>query len=79
MQGMSSERPPSPLRVGDVLYGFCNGYFGHDSYEDKRVEAIGGDWVVARSVGEFASSPYLHFYVGDPEFLCQYRQKPEGD
>lgn len=36
------------LRVGAVLYGFCNGQFGRDSYEDKRVEAIGADWVVAR-------------------------------
>ena len=38
------------LRVGDRLYGFCGGYFGGDSYDDKRVEAIGSDWVVAREI-----------------------------
>lgn len=36
--------------IGSILYGFCNGYFGRDNYEDKRVEAIGADWIVARGV-----------------------------
>lgn len=43
-----SNDPFVPLRVGDVLEGFCEGHFGRDSYEDKRVEAIGADWVVCR-------------------------------
>ncbi len=34
--------------IGEVLHGFCNGYFGRDSYADKRVEAFGIDWVVCR-------------------------------
>jgi hypothetical protein len=38
----------SVLRVGLVLRGYCNGYFGRDSYGDKRVEAFGVDWIVAR-------------------------------
>jgi hypothetical protein len=37
--------------VGDTLYGFCNGYFGRDSYGDKRVVAVGKEkgtrWVLA--------------------------------
>ena len=35
-------------RVGLLLKGYCNGYFGRDSYGDKRIEAIGADWVVVR-------------------------------
>lgn len=35
-------------RVGLLLYGFCDGYFGHDSYKIKRIEALGVDWVVCR-------------------------------
>lgn len=35
-------------RVGLLLYGFCNGYFGRDSYETKCIEALGADWVVCR-------------------------------
>jgi hypothetical protein len=65
---------PAPLRIGDVLYGFCGGYFGHDSYSDKRVEAIGADWVVARSEGGGA-----WFYSGEPEQLTEYRTAPAGD
>jgi len=34
------------INVGTVLYGFCNGFFGRDSYGKKRIEAIGADWVV---------------------------------
>lgn len=37
------------LMVGQVLRGFCAGYFGRDSYGDKRVEAVGIDWVVVRT------------------------------
>lgn len=36
------------IRTGTLLYGYCGGLFGRDSYSDKRVEAIGVDWVVAR-------------------------------
>lgn len=59
----------SPLRVGDMLYGFCHGTFGRDSYTDKRVEAIGSDWVVVRNDEggvEFTD-------VVSPEELCQFR------
>lgn len=38
------------VSVGDTLYGFCNGYFGRDSYGEKRVVAKGTErgknWVV---------------------------------
>ena len=36
------------LRVGQVLKGFCGGFFGRDSYGAKRIEAIGHDWIVVR-------------------------------
>lgn len=38
------------LKEGDLLYGYCNGFFGHDDYWDKTVEAVGPDWVVARQI-----------------------------
>jgi len=34
--------------VGDVLYGFCGGRFGRDSYGKKVVEGVGEDWLVVR-------------------------------
>lgn len=58
--------PAGPLRVGQVLYGYCNGKFGRDSYGDKRVEAIGADWVVVRESGR------VGIYGGAPEELVQY-------
>ncbi len=36
------------MYVGMMLYGYCQGYFGRDSHSDKRIEAIGHDWVVVR-------------------------------
>lgn len=60
------------LRVGATLYGFCHGAFGRDSYADKRVEAIGADWVVARDTrGE------VWFYEGRPEDLLDCTKDPE--
>ncbi len=35
------------IYVGQMLYGYCNGYFG-SSYGDKRIEAFGVDWMIAR-------------------------------
>lgn len=46
------------LQIGQMLYGYCGGIFGRDSYEDKRVEAVGIDWVVVREddgIPNFAS------------------------
>lgn len=58
----------TPLRVGDLLYGFCGGYFGRDSYDVKRVEAIGADWVVAR--GEDGQPVFAQVV---PDLLTEHR------
>ena len=62
------------LRVGQIVYGFCNGKFGRDSYEDKRVESIGADWVVLRDADD-----YVWLYHGVPEDLLEYTTKPEPE
>ena len=62
----SSPTIRSMLRVGTILYGYCGGYFDH-SYENKRIEAVGADWVVARDDLDDA-----YFYYGDIELLEQY-------
>jgi hypothetical protein len=36
------------LAVGMVFLGYCGGYFGRNAYGEKRVEAFGADWIVAR-------------------------------
>lgn len=64
-----------PLRVGDVLHGYCGGAFGRDSYECKRVEAIGADWVICRTVG--GQYPTVAFHPS-PQ-LVEYRDQPWGD
>ncbi len=43
------------MYIGMVLYGYCQGYFGRDSYDNKRIEAIGHDWVVVREDDGFPS------------------------
>ena len=61
--------------IGEVLKGFCNGYFGRDSYEDKRVEAFGKDWVVCRD-----KEGHVHFATFDensPYFVVLPPTKPE--
>ena len=58
-----------PLRVGDILHGYCGGLFGRDSYGDKRVEGIGSDWVVVRET----DGSKIDFYQGNPEDLTEFR------
>ena len=45
------------FRVGMLVHGFANGVFGRDSYSCRRIEAMGADWVVTRTLDS-----------GDPEF-----------
>lgn len=57
------------VTVGTVLYGFCGGFFGRDSYGNKTVEAIGKDWVVAREDGLVDYPVMAHC---NPEILGEY-------
>ena len=41
----------STLQVGEVIHGFASGAFGRDSYDCRRVEAVGADWIVTRNAG----------------------------
>lgn len=66
------------LKVGDVLYGYCNGHFGRDSYYDKTIEAIGPDWVVVR-YDDWSNSGRgtVGVYQGDLSVLLRYRNEPD--
>lgn len=63
------------ITVGTKLYGYCRGSFDRDSYQDKRVEAIGADWCVAREI----DSGRVVFTTGDvQEFLLEFTiEQPE--
>lgn len=59
----------APLKVGTVFSGYCNGFFGRDSYGDKKVLAFGDDWIAARAesdyveLANFADKKERDFYV----------------
>ena len=62
------QNQPARLQVGSILYGFAGGCFGRDSFNDRRVEALGTDWAVARDMA--TGEPMT--YTGDLEFLAEY-------
>ena len=39
--------------IGKTLYGFCNGVFGRDSYDNKRVVYAGRDYLVAENENRY--------------------------
>lgn len=47
--------------IGMMLYGYCEGYFGRDSYGDKRIEAVGVDWLVVRACGDEGKPDFRAF------------------
>lgn len=49
--------------VGMVLYGYCSGVFGRDSYDRKIVESVAFDYIVVRDEKGF------------PLFACDYKHK----
>lgn len=32
--------------IGETLYGYCNGYFGRDTYEEKTVVYAGENYLL---------------------------------
>ena len=59
-----------------TLCGFCNGFFVGENYDNKRIEAIGKDWIVARTpdgevcfakfMGEAQMLEYLKEWAKEP-------------
>lgn len=67
------------IYIGTILYGYCNGYFGRDSYDDKRIEAVGSDWVVVREengMPNFASFSSTEEMEG---FIKEWSKKEEEE
>lgn len=65
------------MRVGQILYGFCGGFFDSDSYDDKRIEAIGYDWIVCRSKNGEVHMGRTYDGGSIEDTLSKYLVKPE--
>lgn len=60
----------NPLQVGDLIRGYCGGIWGNEGlvFDERRVEAIGADWVVVRNNGGNAE-----MFHGSPDDLIWHR------
>ena len=66
------------IRIGTILHGYCGGEFSGEygtSYECKRIEAMGADWVVAR---EIESQRVVFAHVA-PESFARYTVPPTDE
>lgn len=43
--------------IGTRIYGYCNGYFGRDDYDDKIIIAEGRKWIVC--VNAYTNSDWV--------------------
>lgn len=39
------------MNIGRKIYGYCNGYFGRDDYENKIIILEGKLWIVCAYLG----------------------------
>jgi len=66
--------------VGKMLYGNCKGYFTGEYFDrNRRIEAIGSDWIVARNgIGEvcFASFDEVD---NMEELIKEWSKKPKEE
>ena len=53
--------------IGKLLYGYCEGVFGRDSYHTKMIEAFGFDWLVVRKANSKNDNPEFAFFDGPIE------------
>jgi hypothetical protein len=51
-------------RVGERFNSYCNGMFGRDEYGEKRVEAVGCDWIMVRTENNY---PVVGYFRGGLE------------
>jgi hypothetical protein len=75
----TEQRELKVIYIGTPLYGYCGGIFGRDSYNKKRIEAIGHDWLVVRDTNEvpdFASFSSMEEMVN---FVAKYSSKKEKE
>lgn len=45
--------------IGKVLKGYCEGYFGRDSYGDKKIVFIGEKYIVAENEHGYPVTAYF--------------------
>lgn len=61
--------------VGELFTGYCEGYFGRESYGEKRVEAFGADWILCRE--ENGSIVLATFHNREEKILSVERWRSE--
>lgn len=67
--------PTRPLAVGDVIHGFAEGAFGSSSYNCKKIEAVGPDWIVCRD-----EDGAVHLTTGTEDLeLCKRNRESQWD
>lgn len=68
--------------IGRIIYGLCHGKFG-DSYHDKRIEAEGVDWVIARRCDGYGNAePEFASFRDEQEkneYIAEWSQRPEEE
>ncbi len=50
------------FKQGEIIYGFCNGYFGSSNYDDKFVKSVEKDFIVFET-----TTPTKHIENKDDE------------
>lgn len=51
------------LKPGMMLYGYCGGDFGRDSYGDKKIIAVYEDHLVVEEEGHTLVSRTIHSWI----------------
>jgi hypothetical protein len=67
------------ILVGQMIYGYCNGYFGRDSYGPKRIEAIGAYWIVVREDDGRVNFTAFGSESEMSEYIAKWSVKPKDE
>lgn len=59
---------------GDVIYGYCNGFFGRDDYDTKTCIVVGSKYAVFKNEEEYYTIINYSNYL-DKETVDKWKDK----
>lgn len=65
--------------IGMILYGYCQGEFGRDTYGSKTIEAVSRDWIVVREEDGTPKIASFDSFASLEEFIAKNNTYPDDE
>lgn len=68
------------MNIGRTIYGYCNGFFGRDDYDEKIIILEGRNWIVCRYVDvERVTCANFNTTEEKQQYIDDWAKEPEDN